>query len=281
MRADVGLPVRYVKVGVPQQLHEVAVVLAEAVVQTARGVEARLDQLGVPAEAVDQRDVVLVGAQHGVDVPEEALVVLALPRRAALDGLEHAVANEGAREDDDRAKAVRAQKPVDQGRVRPDRDAGQGGVLALGGQREEAPREVDQLLADELAVPLVDLRLVEVEPVLPGRHDEGDVARLGRLHHVGAVDPVDVLAEEPVQQVDRAIRPATLLRQLVAVHLVGGDDDREHHVALKVVGVEVDSEQCHSRPPLGRAATLPYRSQPSASGSAAFQKSQSCPPFIS
>ena len=94
-------------------------------------------------------------------------------------------------------------------------------------------------------MPLVYLGLVEIKPVLARGEDEGDVARLGRLDHVRAVNPVDVLSEEPVQQIHCPVRPATLLRELVAVHLVGGDDDREHHVALKVVGVEVDSEQCH------------------------------------
>ena len=82
--------------------------------QAARGVEARLGQLGILPELVDERHVVLVRPDHGVEVAEEALVVLALARGVRVHGLEHAVAHERAGEDDDVAKPVGAQQAVDE-----------------------------------------------------------------------------------------------------------------------------------------------------------------------
>ena len=69
------------------------------------------------------------------------------------------------------------------------------------------------------------------------------------------VDPVDVLAEEPVKQIDGAIRAAALFGALVAVHLVDGDHGGKHDIALEVLGVEIDAEQCHlNLPSCGRRA---------------------------
>ena len=97
------------------------------------------------------------------------------------------------------------------------------------------PCDLDELLADELAMPFIDLGLVEVEAVLARGHDERDVARLSRLDHVCAVDPVHVAAEEAMQQVDGAVRAAPAFRALLALHLIDGNHGGEHDVALEVV----------------------------------------------
>ncbi len=259
MGADLGFPVGHVKAGVFEQAHDLAVVLAQVVVLTARAVKLRFRQVGILLETVDERDVILLAADDRVQVAEPALVGATLARAVRLDRLQHAVAHERTGQRDDAAKAVGAQKAVDEGGIGADRDTRQAGVLAFARQREQVACHVHELLADELAVPFVDLGFIEIQPVFARRHDDHDVARLGRLDHMGLVDPVVVAPEQAVQQVHGAVWALAALGALGAVHLVDRNDSGQYDVALEIVGVEVDLEQCHSES-LPREAAFVFRS---------------------
>ena len=87
MRSNVRLVVGYVKTGVTQQLHHVAVVLAQVVVLAACSVKTWTRKVRIVAEAVDKRHVVFFRSDHGVKVAKESLVVALLAGRVRFHRL--------------------------------------------------------------------------------------------------------------------------------------------------------------------------------------------------
>ena len=110
-----------------------------------------------------------------------------------------AIRNEGGREGSDPSEGLVVFQAVPERAVSAHGKAADEGVLSLVGEGKERPCEFHELSSDEFAVIVVPFRLVHVEAVFAGGHDDGKVMELRIAHEVRAEKPVILGAVDAVE----------------------------------------------------------------------------------
>ena len=227
-----------------QVVPELPVDAQQAVLGAAGQVE--LGAHGLLGHLFGQGVVVVDAAPHLGELPKHGLVVALVGHEeiGVLGVLQHGVQNQRGGKGRHGAEGLGMLQAVDNGPKAAHGKAAQEGILPPGGQGEGAPGEVHQLLADEPAVIGAGLGVIHIEAVVAAGHHHSQVAVLGPALHPGAADPVGIVAEDAVEQV-QGFKGTLRRRAAGAQGFVGGQHHLDGHGAHQGLGEEIALEQCH------------------------------------
>ena len=240
-----ALHIREVNTVFVEKIAEIAVCGDEAVLRAAAQVHFRYGS-ALLLQLQKQRLRVFVAALHLVILTEDRLVVAAAEceNRCGVVRILPRIVHERGGKTDDTAKVFRILQAVTDCTVAAHGKTRDECILALVGKRKQLSCELYKLLADELAVQLAALFVVEVEAVFTGGHDNRKVVCLCPRLNARAVHPVRIIAENAVQKVKRL--QWLLLRVFrLRAEFVHRDDCVERHRAHEALRDKIHFNNCH------------------------------------